>query len=212
MDSSKIERGMTKTEERDQIFGRVFGILALFRSSRLVQNDYAEVVENCTKEIVRLYNMKSWIQDVCVQTLITMLKNVHVDSISTILSQCKMLFEENAMNEDEELVVPHPFTPASLVLMFQVQKLLAEKEIDYEDNDDLSRLFVHNTEVTPYLLHNYMNVYKETSFTFPKLHPLWTTTIDYICSLESNASEEVLLQWWSAVVDQVFSSSPERKG
>ena len=157
--------------------------------------------------------MKSWIQDLCVQVLLTMLKNVHTHSISTILTQCKIIFEENAVNDDEELIVPRPFTPASLVLMLQIQQLLVEKEIGFDENEDLSRLFVHNTEVTPSLLHNYISVYKESSFTFPKLHPLWRTTIDYIRSLEpAETAEASLLQWWSVVVDQVLSSSPERKG
>ena len=39
LDASKVERDMKKVEEREQFFGRIFGILAIFRSTRLLKEE-----------------------------------------------------------------------------------------------------------------------------------------------------------------------------
>lgn len=201
-------------EERDQYFGRIFGILSLFRSSRFLKEKSTDstisVVESATKEIVRLYNLKTWMRELCVQTISTMLKTVHNDLIPIILSQCRLLFEEISMNEDEELIVPVPLSPASLLLMLQIQIALHDRNIHLE-NGDLVRVFVHNADISPTQLKNQMTIYKESSFTFPKLHPLWEVSIQYIRSL-SNTPDATLIEWWTAVTDHVLSASPERRG
>ena len=56
-----------------------------------------------------------------------------------------------------------------------------------------------------------MNIYKECSYTFPKLHPLWNVSIQYILAIADNA-ESVSVEWWNMVTNQVLTFSPERKG
>ena len=201
-------------EERDQYFGRIFGILSLFRSCRFLNDSPSEtvttVVENCAKEVVSLYTLKSWIRELCVQTISTMIKTVHPDLVVVILTQCRSLFEEVKEEENDELIVPIDLSPASLLLLLQIQIILHDRSISL-NNSELTRLYINNPEITPSHLKTFMTLYKESSFTFPKLHPLWDTSIHFIQSL-SSTPDVTLMEWWTAVTDQVLSTSPERKG
>ena len=119
-------------EERDMYFGRIFGILALLRSSRFLNE---EIVENCAKELVRLYKLKKWICELCVQTIAVMLRSTHKDYIPIILTQCRSIFEEVKNNDGEDLIIPLPLTPASLCLLLQAQLILHERTISFDDDD-----------------------------------------------------------------------------
>ena len=188
-------------------------VLSIFRSSRLLEKPTESttlIVESCVKEIVHLYNLKKWIRELCVQALSTIFKTIHDDYFSVALSQCRLLFEEVERNDEEELYVPVALSPASLLLMLQIQMIVHERQITLE-SEDLTRLFIDNSLVSPSLLKNHMSIYKESSFTFPKLHPLWEVSVHYIRSL-STSPENELIEWWTNVTDQVLSVSPERKG
>ena len=56
MDSSAIEGGMKRSEKRDQVFGRLFGILSLFRSTRFMKESPSEetrsIVQKCVEEVL----------------------------------------------------------------------------------------------------------------------------------------------------------------
>ena len=104
LENSQIEQGMKKIEERDQLFGRLFGILAIFRSTRLTpvpKKDSINVVKQCTEEVLNLYMSKRWLREICIQTFLTMLRNVHEDLIPVILEGTLPLFQEQKIMENE---------------------------------------------------------------------------------------------------------------
>ena len=144
LQATEIESGMKGMEERDMYFGRIFGILALFRSSRFLNEEPTEntkeIVENCAKELVRLYKLKKWICELCVQTIAVMLRSTHKDYIPLILTQCRSIFEEVKNNDGEDLIIPLPLTPASLCLLLQAQLILHERTISFDDDDDIEVL------------------------------------------------------------------------
>ena len=215
MDSSAIEGGMKRSEKRDQVFGRLFGILSLFRSTRFMTESPSEetrsIVQKCVEEVLGFYKQKQWLREISVQTLITILRFSHDDLIPLILSNSLSLYIESRPNEEnEELLIPIPFTPASLQFLLQVQLLLHDKHIEFDD-ENVKRTFVENAEVNPHHLKQLVNVYRDSSFTFPKLHALWTVTIDYLQQFAENW-EEPLLKWWDAITTQVLSMSAERGG
>ena len=215
MDSSAIEGGMKRSEKRDQVFGRLFGILSLFRSTRFMKESPSEetrsIVQKCVEEVLGFYKQKQWLREISVQTLITILRFSHDDLIPLILSNSLSLYIESRPNEEnEELLIPIPFTPASLQFLLQVQLLLHDKHIEFDD-ENVKRTFVENAEVNPHHLKQLVNVYRDSSFTFPKLHALWTVTIDYLQQFAENW-EEPLLKWWDAITTQVLSMSAERGG
>lgn len=215
MDASAIEGGMKRTEKRDQVFGRLFGILSLFRSTRFMKESPSEevrsIVEKCVEEVVGFYKEKQWLREISVQTLITILKFSHDDLIPVILSNSLPLYWESQENEENEvLLIRLPFTPSSLQFLIQVQLVLHDKHLTITD-ENVKRTFLENTEVNPHRLKQLMTVYRDSSFTFPKVHPLWSVSIDYLKQFTENW-EESLLKWWEAVTMQVLSMSAERGG
>lgn len=215
MDASAIEGSMKRAEKRDQVFGRLFGILSLFRSTRFQKEPPSEetrsIVQKCVEEVIGCYQQKQWLREVSVQTLVTILKFSHDDLIPVILSSCLPLYQESRPNgENEELLIPLSFTPASLQLILQVQLLLHGKQLEFTD-ETVRRTFVENAEVNPHHLKQLVSVYRDSAFAFPKIHPLWTVTVDYLKQFAEDW-EESLLKWWEAITTQVLSMSAEIGG
>ena len=212
--ASEIQSGMKNTEKKDQWLGRVFGILALYRSTRFLSKEASEsdieITRKCTSEIVRLFGLKNWLCDICTQTLITMLQTSHNSLVPVILEGCVPLYEETSHNEEEELVTPVALSPSSLLLLLQIQLLLRERSLEIA-NPSLVHIFVNNASVNAGRLATLMSVYAASSYVFPKLHPLWSTSITYIQTF-SESPDVTLIDWWNAVTDEVMPSSMDRKG
>ena len=214
-DSSKIEPGMKKTDEREQIFGRIFGILAIFRSTRLMgerlPKETMNVVRESATEVLQLYQSKRWLREVCVQTFMTMLNNVHASTVPVILEITLSLFEEQKVTEEdeEELFVPIPLTPSSLQYLLQVKTFLHKHTLTLS-NEDLQRVYWKNSEIEPAHLKSLMNVYRESTFTFPKVHPVWKASIDYLREVAPKPYE-MMMDWWFAVTEHVMTTTAERR-
>lgn len=214
LENSQIEQGMKKIEERDQLFGRLFGILAIFRSTRLVptpKDTSFNVVKKCTEEVLNLYMSKRWLREICIQTFLTMLRNVHVDLIPVILEGTLPLFQEQKVmeNEEEELLIPVPLTCSSLFYLLGVKTLLHQRSVSLP-NEDLERVYQKNPEIEPNQLKSLMHIYRESTFTFPKIHPLWQATIDLIREVSASPNE-TLMEWWEAVTEHVMTTTAERR-
>lgn len=215
MESSAIQNGMKRAEERNQNFGRIFGILSLFRSTRFLNDppteETREIVEKCIEEILRLYNQKRWLHEICVQTLNTVLRSSHPGLTSLILKCSLPLFRESRVDDNNEvLLIPIPLNPSSLLYLLEVQLFLHGKDLQFDD-EEVERTFVKNAEVTPHHLCHLMSVYQGSTFTYPTIHPLWPVSIEYI-RVFAEDPEDSLMSWWDAVTTQVLSSSPERQG
>lgn len=151
LDASKVERDMKKVEEREQFFGRIFGILAIFRSTRLLKEESEgskEVAKKCTEEVFALYKSKRWLREICVQTFLTMLRNAHVTIISTILEGTLPMFEETVVGENgEELLTPVPLTSSSLCYLLEVKTLLQQRELHLPE--ELQGIYESNPDIEP---------------------------------------------------------------
>lgn len=206
---------MKKADEREQIFGRIFGILAIFRSTRLmgekISKDAMNMVRESVKEVLSLYQSKRWLREVCVQTFMTMLNSVHSSTIPVILEITLPLFEEHKTTEEEEeeLFVPIPLTPSSLQYLLQVKTLLHQRGLTLSD-EDLQRVYWKNSEIEPAHLKSLMNVYRDSTFTFPKVHPVWKASIDYFMEVAPKPVD-MLMDWWLAVTEQVMPTTAERR-
>lgn len=211
--ASEIQNGMKNTEKKDQWLGRVFGILALYRSTRFLPNKALasdiEITKKCASELVRLHHLKSWLCTICVHALLTMLQLSHESLVPVILECCTPLFEEVSHNEDEELVAPVPLSPSSLFFLLQTQLLLHQRGIKLA-SPALHRLFAANAEVSPARLATLMPIYAASTTVYPKVHPLWTASITYIQAF-SDSPDVTLVEWWNAVTTVVLPTSVERK-
>ena len=187
----------------------VIGYDRRFLSKEASESDI-EITRKCTSEIVRLFGLKNWLCDICTQTLITMLQTSHNSLVPVILEGCVPLYEETSRNEEEELVTPVALSPSSLLLLLQIQLLLRERSLEIA-NPSLAHIFVNNASVNAGRLATLMSVYAASSYVFPKLHPLWSTSITYIQTF-SESPDVALIDWWNAVTDEVMPSSMDRKG
>ena len=211
LESSKVERDMKKIEEREQFFGRIFGILAIFRSTRLLKeesDESKEVAKKCTEEVFALYKSKRWLREICVQTFLTMLRNAHAAIVPVILESTLPMFEETVVGEDdEELLTPVPLTSSSLCYLLEVKTLLQQRELHLPE--ELRGIYETNPDIEPSHLSSLMGLYRESTFTFPKVHPLWQATIDYLRALPS--ANAALMAWWQTVTEHVMNTTERRR-
>lgn len=62
---------MKGSEERDYMFGRLFGYLAVIRSGRIHEND-SSVALHILDRFIELYKKKSWIREVVAESILSL--------------------------------------------------------------------------------------------------------------------------------------------
>lgn len=82
-ENTKISNGTKRADERDMVFGRLFGFLALIRSGRL-DNDF-ENGKEIFKTMVDLLGTKGWLREVVVEALLELLDHSSNDLIITVI-------------------------------------------------------------------------------------------------------------------------------
>mmetsp|Transcript_7497 Transcript_7497/g.16230 ORF Transcript_7497/g.16230 Transcript_7497/m.16230 type:complete len:1444 (-) Transcript_7497:183-4514(-) len=75
-------------EERDHVFGRLFGILAVVRSGILGLKDFPSVViEGYTKDLIELYHYKKWMKEPSAHALVELLSSLDTESNLNVITE-----------------------------------------------------------------------------------------------------------------------------
>jgi DNA polymerase phi len=79
---------MKGIEERDHVFGRLFGILAVVRSGVLSSEDFpSEVVEGYTNDLIELYHYKKWMREPSSHAIIELVSSLDAEPNADLIVQ-----------------------------------------------------------------------------------------------------------------------------
>lgn len=79
-ETTKITGAMKRAEERDFLFGKLFGYLTLISASRVCSADSAKDIAG---RLLALYDKKPWMHEVVTEALLSVLHSVHADETAT---------------------------------------------------------------------------------------------------------------------------------
>jgi DNA polymerase phi len=88
-ENTKITGSLKGAEERDFMFGKLFGYLSLIRSGKL-END-SENVLIIVDKLLELHNRKGWLREVVGEALLNLLDVIDSDIITLIIPKLKLL-------------------------------------------------------------------------------------------------------------------------
>ena len=75
-DTTKITGGMKRAEERDILFGRLFGYLTLVNAGRVNASNASDI----SQRLVLLYAKKPWFHEAVIESLLSVLNQVNKDT------------------------------------------------------------------------------------------------------------------------------------
>ncbi|RHY26365.1 hypothetical protein DYB32_007696 [Aphanomyces invadans] len=198
MDVSASMKGM---EQRDHMFGRLFGLLAIHASGRLAGD--ADLIETVLDEVIILSKWKKWFREVCFEGLLTIVESLTPATfISTALPKLVALLAGPVaqFNADQvglavglhQYVHTHAIaTDASVVAVPAITTILSRHH-----------------------LHHLVDPLKSSTSIYPRLHSSWRRVVAHFTS-SSKLDEERFQEMWSVLVEGMLvaqGSSHERRG
>lgn len=115
-------------EERDNAFGRIFGISAIIRSEILGSTDFPSgAVEAYTSDLIDLYHYKKWMREPSVNAIIELLASIDPESNQNLIAQVAnnviipKLFRYDDSSETQMQWL-HTLTPEMIAVALFLQK------------------------------------------------------------------------------------------
>ncbi len=100
MPSLKITGSMKGADERDLIFGKLFGYLSVIRSGRISGNKSTVCIEKALGTLLDLLYGKPWLKEAAIEGILTLLNAVTIDEFrSVISSRLSKLFQDLTVTE-----------------------------------------------------------------------------------------------------------------
>jgi hypothetical protein len=205
---------MKGSEERDLIFGKLFGYLAIIRSCRLLIDDEStqKLTMDILSRLLELHAKRGWIREVITESLLTLLSNVsnHVVKINIIEKLGDLITDPL-----QEL------TAWQLILCAGLKNYsILYPELSNEINEILPDSDIITAET--------LNIFEKTllasTANFPKMHRVWDYILgeivgftndrvlvkDRLTSLTSN-QEKMLIAFSKFIDSSLLTSSHEKK-
>jgi hypothetical protein len=86
----QVTGGTKGSEERDIMFGKLFGYISLMRADLLKEK--TETTENLADRIFNLHNKKSWLQELTIETFLTFLTHANENLQQFLFAKLETFF------------------------------------------------------------------------------------------------------------------------
>ncbi|RHZ21865.1 hypothetical protein DYB31_004718 [Aphanomyces astaci] len=197
MDVSASMKGM---EQRDHMFGRLFGLLAIHSSGRLSGADDS-VIASLLDEVIALSKWKKWFREACYEGLLAIVESLPAAT-----------FESVALPKLTALL------STSSVAQFNADQVsLAIGLHTYVHAHNLgggAALDAIATIVSRHHFHHLVDPLKSSTSIYPRLHSSWRRLVEHFTST-AKLDEERFQEMWSVLVEGMLvapGSSHERRG
>ncbi|CCJ29977.1 unnamed protein product [Pneumocystis jirovecii] len=203
-----IQGNLSSNEERDFLFGRLFGLKAISVSKILQKTKSIEKIENIISILVSLSLKKGWLREPCfsvINNILIQLKS-H-DQSHEIYSMVLKKICDSKLSKTQE----------GVAIILTIQKIIKNlKSIGDTQWNPLSPLDSSNLETLAKVLKD-VNIDPETKQRgnwSTKLHFVWDIIIEIYTSETSNIVNLSFLDFWTKIIDESFfsaTSSLEKK-
>lgn len=169
---------MKGSEERDLMFGKLFGYLSVIRSGKLGSDE--ENVTLIMDKLLELHNRKGWIREVVCESILTLLSALQEDMIRVILPKVKTLLGDGQVLLSDmtawqlmlcvgiqQLAAAKAITPSSLTALKQEKE--GEEDVEGSLSEQLLQLLPVSDVVTPGTFKEMIPTLLEATAGFPKV-------------------------------------------
>lgn len=202
--STAISGNLKGYEERDLLYGRLFGFMAMIRAGKITGpvDITADVLADFIAEIFKIAHSKPYMRQYCSELMICLLRSIKSHELTTMIIDC-------LQSEDIQKLIDSTADFLAVAIELQNQELYPV-EINWNlllTNFELVRpqeiLQSENYSVLVPILR------ETTGNSHPKTHIVWTYILDYLM-MPQNLS--AIQDFWRTVVDEgLFVSSLHEK-
>ncbi|TPX59035.1 hypothetical protein SpCBS45565_g07848 [Spizellomyces sp. 'palustris'] len=188
--------GAKGQEERDILFGRIFGLMAICQADMLARpHTTIEDVQEMVTRVLKYASSKSYIKETCFKVLMTMVEKLQGTKLET---------------EAVEYVIPTVLGKGiegpeelwfAIVMQSRYPKFAWASVLP--SWRDASVLHTKNKA-------QLVEILKESTYTIPRVHLVWDALLDAVLTTPPLGKISIR-DLWSVLDDALFSSSYERK-
>ncbi|GLE04057.1 hypothetical protein PINS_up012968 [Pythium insidiosum] len=201
-DAMEVQQNMKGMEQREHMFGKLFGLLALHRSGRL-QGDDALTVE-VVRELLAMSAWKKWLREACVEGALTVLADA-----PRALFESTLAVEMAALLDGGDV---SSFNTEQVALAVGMQHYMLVHGIAPADVPAVPQL------VRRKQLHLLAEPLKHSSACFPRVHSAWLGVFGHIVHASRGGDKldaELLQEAWRVLVEELLlapgTATHERK-
>jgi DNA polymerase phi len=164
-DSNKLVGSIRGMDEREFMFGKLFGYSAIIQSNRLTTMSSDEILD-LIQRIMKIHKMRGWIREMTIEILLLILSKIHQDLQEQVIQLLSSLLLE--LNVEGDM---HGW---QIILILGLQSYTQHSQSN--NNLPTINLLQHPTqalvELSPSLL--------SATSGFPKLHRVWDCILNEI--------------------------------
>ncbi|KAF1780208.1 Armadillo-type fold [Phytophthora cactorum] len=204
-DAMEVHSSMKPMEQREHVFGRLFGLLALHRSGRLSAD--LPLLVAVVKELLEMAAFKCWFRETCYEAALTLLSDVPAEQFVTELAAPihSSLQIQPSKGSDEEGV--EAWNADQVLLAVGVQRYLHVTGIDQDDEQmkQLPENFAAVNALQRHNVHLLARPLRGSSGCYPRVHSAWFGVFGYVLNPTEDASAavdgELFQEAWTVLVE-----------
>ncbi|KAJ0407114.1 hypothetical protein ATCC90586_005678 [Pythium insidiosum] len=201
-DAMEVSPNMKGMEQREHMFGRLFGLLALHRSGRLAADE--AVTLEVVRELLAMSKWKKWLREACVEGALTVLSAApRALFVSTLAAEMAALLEGGDVAA---------FNAEQVALAVGLQHFMLVHGVSASEAPAVPQL------VRRKQLHLLAEPLKQSSACFPRVHSAWLGVFGHIVHASRDGDKldaELLQEAWRVLVEDMLlapgSATHERK-
>ncbi|KAG7379350.1 DNA-directed DNA polymerase [Phytophthora pseudosyringae] len=215
-DAMEVHSSMKPMEQREHMFGRLFGLLALHRCGRLSADLPLQVA--LVKELLEMAAFKRWFRETCYEAALTLLADVPAEQFLTELAapiHSSLQIQPSKGSEEEGV---EAWNADQVLLAVGVQRYLHATGID-QDEEQMKRLPENFAAVSALQRHNVhllARPLRGSSGCYPRVHSAWFGVFGHVLNPTGDASAavdgELFQEAWTVLVENSLVGSSNTEG
>ncbi|RLN45112.1 hypothetical protein BBO99_00003800 [Phytophthora kernoviae] len=203
-DAMEVHSSMKPMEQREHMFGRLFGLLALHRSGRLSAD--LPLLVTVVKELLEMANFKRWFRETCYEAALTLLADVpaelFLNELATPVHACLKIQPSKGSEEDGVAV----WNADQVLLAVGVQRYMHVTGIDQneEQKEQLPDNFSALDVLHRHNVHLLMQPMRGSSSCYPRVHSAWFGVFGHVLNPTDASAAldgELFQETWTVLVE-----------
>ncbi|RLN72494.1 hypothetical protein BBJ28_00004551 [Nothophytophthora sp. Chile5] len=203
-EAMEVHASMKPMEQREHMFGRLFGLLSLHRSGRLSGD--LPLLAAVVKELLEMANFKRWFREACFEAALSLLADVPADlflsELAAPIHACLQIQPSKGSEEDGITA----WNADQVLLAVGVQRYLHATGI--EQDDEQKKLLPENFAAIGALRRHHVHLLvtplRSSSGCYPHVHSAWFGVFGNVLTPTEDASAldgELFQETWSVLVE-----------
>lgn len=205
-EAMEVHSSMKGMEQREHMFGRLFGLLAVQRSGRLSGDDNQVVAVQVIKELLEMSKWKKWLREACFEAVLAVLVDVNS---KTFLSELVPEFTLYLNGDVSEYNAEQVLLAAGLHHYIHTAGIEAKTPSTFPALKFLRRKAMHSLA----------EPLKNSSSCYPRVHAAWYGIFGHLIHTGKDAAQfdvELFQETWNVLVENVLlnkeTATHERRG